>query len=202
MKFSITEDIFYDETADFLSTCEAGGFRPGLELLRIRRNNVGWVNDPDNENPVMKITLLQTKKDRHTMTVADWYRDDVYPKVLNRHPNCNELDYLFFPKVENREELFDRIRKNFERLSDELGLFVKDGQNRPIYVYRHSFISGRRKKGVDANVVALNSNTSVQMINQHYQDMSDDHLLEIHNKLFPERKRTKKSNYKVITSKS
>ena len=136
------------------------------------------------------------------MTVADWYRDDVYPRVVNRHPNCNELDYLFYPKVENREKLFDRIRKNFERLSDELGLFVKDGQNRPIYVYRHSFISGRRKRGVDANVVALNSNTGVPMINQHYQDMSDDHLLEIHNKLFPERKRTKKSNYKVVTKKS
>ena len=200
-EYRITEDIFFDETADLLSICEAGGFRPGLELLRVRRNNIGWVNDPDNENPVMKITLLQTKKERHTMTVADWYRDDVYPKVLNRHLNCNELDYLFFPKVENREKLFDRIRKNFERLSDDLDLFVKEGQNRPIYVYRHSFISGRRKKGVDANVVALNSNTSVQMINQHYQDMSDDHLLEIHNKLFPERKRTKNSNYKVITRK-
>ncbi|MDP6440491.1 MAG: hypothetical protein QGF61_02145 [Pelagibacteraceae bacterium] len=199
-EYRITEDIFYDETADFLSTCEAGGFRPGLELLRIRRNNVGWVNDPNNENPVMKITLLQTKKDRHTMTVADWYRDDVYPKVLNRHPNANELDYLFFPNEKNREKLFDRIRKNFERLSDDLGLFVKDGQNRPIYVYRHSFISDRRRKGVDANIVALHSNTSVQMINQHYQDMSDDHLLEIHNKVFPSR--TKNPNYKVITKKS
>ena len=105
----------------------------------------------------------------------------------------------FFPKVENRQKLFDRIRKSFERLSNELGLFVKESQNRPIYVYRHSFISGRRKRGVDANVVALNSNTGVPMINQHYQDMSDDHLLEIHNKLFPER--TKNSNYKVITKK-
>ncbi|MBC8304589.1 MAG: hypothetical protein H8E55_53615 [Pelagibacterales bacterium] len=199
----ITEDIFYEEVADMLSISDAGGFRPGLEVLRIRRNNVGWINDPDNENPVMKIKLLQTKKgEPHNMTVADWYRDDVYPRVVNRHPNCNELDYLFYPKVENREKLFDRIRKNFERLSDELGLFVKDGQNRPIYVYRHSFISGKRKKGIDPNVVALNSNTSVQMINQHYQDMSDDHLLEIHNQLHPERKRTKKSNYKVITSKS
>ena len=107
---------------------------------------------------------------------------------------------MFFPKVKNRQELFDRIRKSFERLSNELGLFVKEGQNRPIYVYRHSFISGRRKRSVDANVVALNSNTGVPMINQHYQDMSDDHLLEIHNKLFPER--TKNSNYKVITNKS
>ena len=37
-------------------------------------------------------------------------------------------------------------------------------------------------------------------INQHYQDMSDDHLLEIHNKVFPNR--TKNPNYKVITKKS
>ena len=57
-----------------------------------------------------------------------------------------------------------------------------------------------RRKGVDANIVALHSNTSVQMINQHYQDMSDDHLLEIHNKVFPSR--TKNPNYKVITKKS
>ena len=202
-EWRITEDNFYDETADYLSTFDAGGgARPGLELLRVRRNNIGFINDPDNEKPVMKMTLLQTKKGRHTYTLADWYRDDVYPRVLNRHPNCNNLDYLFFPKIENREKLFDRMRKNFERLSNKLGLFVKDGQNRPIYVYRHSFISGKRKKGIDPNVVALNSNTSVQMINQHYQDMSDDHLLEIHNQLHPERKRTKKSNYKVITSKS
>jgi hypothetical protein len=200
-EWRITEDNFYDETADYLSTFDAGGgARPGLELLRVRRNNVGWINDPTTKTPVMKITLLQTKKDRHTMTVADWYRDDVYPRVMNRHPNTNELDYLFFPKIENRDKLFDRIRKNFERLSDDLGLFVKDGQNRPIYVYRHSFISDRRRKGVDANIVALHSNTSVQMINQHYQDMSDDHLLEIHNKVFPSR--TKNPNYKVITKKS
>ena len=46
----------------------------------------------------------------------------------------------------------------------------------------------------------LHSNTSDQMINQHYQDMSDDHLLELHNKVFPSR--TKNPNYKVITKKS
>ena len=130
----------------------------------------------------------------------NWVCDDVYPRVMNRHPNTNELDYLFFPKIENRDKLFDRIRKNFERISYDLDLFVRDGQNRPIYVYRHSFISDRRRKSVDANIVTLHSNTSVQMINQHYQDMSDDHLLEIHNKVFPNR--TKNPNYKVITKKS
>jgi len=110
---------------------------------------------------------------------------------------------LFFPKVENREKLFERIRKNFVRLSDELGLYeIEDGRKRPIYVYRHSFITGRRKKGVDVNVLALHSNNSTQMINQHYSVLSDDHLLEIHNQVFPERERTKKTkNWKVITKK-
>ena len=123
-------------------------------------------------------------------------------KILNTQ-NCNELDYLFFPKVENREKLFERIRKNFVRLSDELGLYeIEDGRKRPIYVYRHSFITGRRKKGVDVNVLALHSNNSPQMINQHYSVLSDDHLLEIHNQVFPERERTKKTkNWKVITKK-
>ena len=87
--------------------------------------------------------------------------------VNKNHPSKIhiKLDYLFFPKVKNRQELFDRIKKSFEKLSDELGMFVKEGQNRPIYVYRHSFISGRRKRSVDANVVALNSNSGVPMIN-------------------------------------
>jgi len=203
-EWRITEDIFYDEVADYLSTLDAGGgARPGLELLRVRRNNIGFINDPDNPTkPVLKMTLLTTKKDRHTYTLADWWRDDIYPTILNRHSDCNELDYLFFPKIENREKIFERIRKNFERLSNQLDLFVKDGQNRPIYTYRHSFISGKRKKGIDANVVALHSNTSVQMINAHYQSLNDDHLLEIHNQMNPDRKRTKDTNHNVVTKKT
>ena len=201
-EWRITEDNFYDETADYLSTCESSsGARPGLELLRVRRNHIGFINDPHSEKPVIKMRLLQTKKQEHTFTLADWWRDEVYPKILNRHQNCNELDYLFFPKVENREKLFERIRKNFVRLSDDLGLYeLEDGRKRPIYVYRHSFITGRRKKGVDSNVLALHGNTSVQMINQHYEVLTDDHLLDIHNQVFPERKKSTK-NLKVITKK-
>ena len=77
---------------------------------------------------------------------------------------------------------------------------LEDGRKRPIYVYRHSFITGRRKKGIDVNVLALHSNSSPQMINQHYSVLSDDHLLEIHNQVFPERKKSTK-NLKVITKK-
>ena len=148
------------------------------------------------------MTLLQTKKDRHTYTLADWWRDDIYPNILNRHTDCNELDYLFFPKVENREKIYERIRKNFERLSNDLGLFVDaEGKNRPFYVLRHSTISRKRSKGVDANVVALHSNTSVEMINQHYDNQTDSRLLDIHNQLHPDRSKSKDTNQKVITKK-
>ena len=127
------------------------------------------------------------KKDRHTQTVADWFRDDVYPRIVNRYPKVSELDYLFFPNEENREKLFNRIRKNFIRVSDKIGLYDVNGQKRPIYTFRHSFISNRRSKEVDPNIVAIHSNTSVAMINKHYQDLSDDNLVNIHNQLYPER---------------
>ena len=103
----------------------------GLELLRVRRNHIGFINDPHSEKPVIKMRLLQTKKQEHTFTLADWWRDEVYPNILNRHQNCNELDYLFFPKVQNREKLFERIRKNFVRLSNDLGLSVDIGESAP-----------------------------------------------------------------------
>ncbi len=54
------------------------------------------------------------------------------------------------------------------RLSNELDLLIdKNGQNRPIYILRHSPISSKRSKGIDASVDALHSNSSARMINTH-----------------------------------
>ena len=148
----------------------------------------------------MKVILPQTKLGKeHKQTVADWFRDDVYPRIMNRHPNAKPLDYLFYPNEENRNKLFERVRDNFERISNNLGLYDVDGQRRPLYTFRHSFISQRRTKGVDSNVVSLNSNTSVTMINKHYQTLDDSNLLDIHNQLFPER--TTNTNHKNIKKK-
>ena len=66
---------------------------------------------------------------------------------------------------------------------------------------RHSFISGKRNKGVNANVVTLHSNTSVLIINAHCDNHTDGQLLEIQNQIHPERKRARDLNYKVITKK-
>ena len=48
--------------------------------------------------------------------------------------------------------------------------------------------------------MALHSNNSPTMINKHYSVLTDDHLLEIHNQIFPERRKSTK-NLKVITKK-
>jgi hypothetical protein len=54
------------------------------------------------------------------------------------------------------------------KLSNKLDLFIdKDGQIRPIYILRHSPILSKRSKVVDANVNAIHSNTSAQMVNTH-----------------------------------
>ena len=83
--------------------------------------------------------------------------------------------------------MFARIRKNFERVSDKIGLHDVNEQKRLLYTFRHSFISNRRSKEVGQNVVAIHSNTSVAMINKLYQNLSDDNLIKIHNQLFFER---------------
>ena len=93
--------------------------------------------------------------------------------------------------------MFARIRKNFERISDKIGLYDVNEQKRPLYTFRHSFISNRRSKEVDPNVVAIYSNTSIAMINKHYQDLSDDNLVKTHNQLFPERTTNHKNNIKT-----
>ena len=67
-------------------------------------------------------------------------------------------------------------------------------EERPLYYFRHAFISNRRNKGVTADVVALHSNTGVTMVNNHYTDLSDDNLIQIHKKVFPEDATTKSKN--------
>ena len=47
----------------------------------------------------------------------------------------------------------------------------------------------------------MHSNTSVQMIDAHYDSQTDKRLLEMHNQLNPERNRTKNANYKKDVTK-
>ena len=58
------------------------------------------------------------------------------------------------------------------------------GQKRPLCTLRHTFITYKNNKNVDANIMAIYSNKSVQMVNKYYQDFADENLVKIHNKIF------------------
>ena len=62
-----------------------------------------------------------------------WFVDQYYPRLMR----CDSDDYIFMSKEKNRSKLYERIRKNFVRISSELGLYMFNGKPRPMYAIRH-----------------------------------------------------------------
>ena len=76
-------------------------------------------------------------------------------------------------QVKDRKALYKRISKIFIRVSSELGLYHRNGANRPLYSIRHTFISGRYNANAPLEVVARSSNTSVKIVKKSYLDNED-----------------------------
>ena len=181
-EFRREETEFSNEVADYIRMLTSAGFRPGVELLKVRKNQIGWIGPNKN---IMKVTILENKKgNQHKLTVNPEFVNQTYPNIVKRYPKSNGLDYFFFPNLKDREKLYGRISNNFRRISDKLGLYMKDGVERPMYCLRHSYITKQVNKGKDVNVIAMHSNTSPKMIQEHYQSTSDEALVEQHKKLF------------------
>ena len=118
--------------------------------------------------------------------------------IQKRNPNAKQDDYLLFPNTKDRQQLYERIRKNFTRISSELGLYVRNGATRPLYSIRHTFITQRYNQNAPLQVIARNSNTSETIIKSNYLDESNEMIVSEHKKLFGSTKSTK-SKDKVRT---
>ena len=59
---------------------------------------------------------------------------------------------------------------------------------RPLYTFRHTFVTQRDRKNVPSNVISLHSNTSDEMIRKYYKSQSEYQLALDHDKVFPESK--------------
>ena len=89
--------------------------------------------------------------------------------MQERNPIRRPDTYLFFPNEMNRDKLYERIRKNFRRITDLLGLtFNQLGQLRTLYSIRHTFFEERYKKGATMDSLAVMGNTSNEMLRKHY----------------------------------
>ena len=87
--------------------------------------------------------------------------------------------------------MYERIRKNFTRISSELELYVRNGATRPLYSIRHTFITQRYNQNAPLQVIARHSNNSEEIIQSNYLDENDEMLVSEHKKLFGSTKSTK-----------
>ena len=184
-EYERTEDPFYDECADYVNFCRSCGVRPGLEPLRIKKFQQRFINDPENPNETVLVFTIKTKtKPKHKLSMHPEFVRQVFPKMMSRYPSSTVEDYIFFPKEKNREKVYDRIRKNFTRVSRELALYYRNGKERPLYSIRHTFITNQVNQDVPMQIVADSSSTSIPVINSNYLEDDDQTILKRHKQLF------------------
>ena len=70
--------------------------------------------------------------------------------------------------------LYERVRKNFVRISSELGLYEFNGKTRPMYSIRHMNALKLYEDLRDVNLVAQALNTSPEIVKSNYLNYSDE----------------------------
>ncbi len=181
------DDKEYLEVKDYINLIRSAGFRPGIQPLMIKNFQYQYLTDKDNpSDPILQFTLFNTKTSpRHKLTCHPFFTKNIFPEIVNRNPNTKSEDYLLFPNHKNRRSLYSRISKIFIRVSSELGLYHRNGANRPLYSIRHTFISSRYNDNADLEVVARSANTSVKIIKKNYLDSEETMMINEHKRLYP-----------------
>ena len=186
-EFKRTNDKEYLEIKDYINLIRSAGFRPGIQPLMIKNFQYQFLTDRENPNePILQFTLFDTKTSpRHKLTCHPYFTKNIFPEILKRIENRSSEDYLLFPNEKNRQKIYNRISKVFVRISKELDLYYRNGQSRPLYSIRHTFISNRYNSGTPLEVIAKSSNTSTKMIQKHYLDNEDTMMIEEHKRMYP-----------------
>ena len=129
------------------------------------------ITDTDFLLPIVKCTLHNTKNINKVADVLEpWFVDQYYPKLMK----SNSDDYIFMPEEKNRSKLYERVRKNFVRISSELGFYMSNGKRRPLYTIRHMNALKLYEDMKDVNLVAQALNTSPEIVKSNYLNYSDE----------------------------
>ena len=186
-EYKRTKDKEYFEIKDYINLIRSAGFRPGIQPLMIKNFQYQFLTDKENPNePILQFTLFNTKTSpRHKLTCHPYFTKNIFPEILKRIENRSSEDYLLFPNEKNRQKIYNRISKVFVRISKELDLYYRNGQSRPLYSIRHTFISNRYNSGTPLELIAKSSNTSMKMIQKHYLDNEDTMMIKEHKRMYP-----------------
>ena len=185
-EYKKTKNKEYLEIKDYINLIRSAGFRPGIQPLMIKNFQYQFLTDKENPNePILQFTLFNTKTSpKHKLTCHPYFTKNIFPEIQNRIEKRSSEDYLLFPNEKNRQKLYNRISKVFVRISKELDLYYRNGQSRPLYSIRHTFISNRYNSGTSLELLAKTSNTSEKMLRKHYLDNEETMAIEEHKRMF------------------
>lgn len=167
-----TEDRFFLVLYDYIGFLSALKInRAGLNSLSVKKFQFTETRDDNYPIPIVKCTLHNTKNKKRIADVLEpWFADQYYPNLMK----CNSDDYIFMPEEKNRSKLYERIRKNFVRISSELGLYIFNGKTRPMYAIRHMNALKLYEDLKDINLVAQALNTDPKIVVSNYLNYSDE----------------------------
>jgi len=185
-EYEKTEDKEYLEIKDYINLIRSAGFRPGIQPLMIKNFQHQFLIDKKNPSePILQFTLFDTKTSpKHKLTCHPYFTKNIFPEIQNRIKKRSSEDYLLFPSEKNRQKIYNRISKVFVRISKQLDLYYRNGQSRPLYSIRHTFISNRYNSGTSLELLAKTSNTSEKMLKKHYLDNEETMTIEEHKRMF------------------
>jgi len=185
-EYQRTENKEVDEERDIISMWRSAGFRPGLELLKVKWFQVRLSDNKNYDVKDLVITLNETKtKKRHHIQCNPYFVNNIFiTRVMPRYQNRKSDDYLFFSNEKNRNKLYERIRRRFKRISIKCGTYYFNGKERPLYAIRHFFANDRDQKDIPIKLITSNMNSSPDMFHKNYKSNNIENIIAEGEKLF------------------
>jgi hypothetical protein len=125
------------------------------------------------EHCYLRLSLPETKRHRAQIVTlpAAVHIYEQLTKYFGTQGLAGADDYLFLPKLQDRQSAIFLLEKQFRRVLETTGLrYGTQGQKRTLYSLRHSAITFRLLygQGIDLLTLARNARTSLEMIDKFY----------------------------------
>ena len=142
------------------------------DIKLLRHRNIQITKDGD-----YNFLSIHTEKSKtvNSPVVSMQFAVDIYKDLVNHHTDFENPvtpnDYVFFPKLKNRDYAMQTMRRQFDCILDDSNLKIsQSGDRRTLYSLRHTAIMFRLTKGDDIDLLTLarNCRTSVSMLERFY----------------------------------
>ncbi len=167
-----TEDEVYNQVNEYTAFLQALKInRAGLNALNVKRSQFREITDYNSDVPIVEVKLFNTKNNPRVADVCEfWWVEQYWLKY--RHKPIDE--YIFAPEITNREQLYEKIRKTFVRVSAECNLYMLNGKRRPLTSIRHTNALKIYEQTKSLDKVAEGLNTGKPIVKSNYLNYSDE----------------------------